>query len=88
MPSSLFQNQSQPQSLTSNPNLSQVLNLYKMVRNSNNPSLMLQSLAQSNPQLKGTLDLVQQYGGDPRTAFYALAKQKGIDPNQILSMLK
>lgn len=88
MPSSLFQNQNLSPNPQLNSNFSNILNLYNMVRNSNNPTLMLQSLAQSNPQVKGVMDLVQQYGGDPRTAFYELAKQKGIDPNQILGMLK
>ena len=85
MPSSLFQNQPMQ---VSNSNFASIRQLYNLVRNSNNPTLMLQNLAESNPQVKSTLDLVKQYGGNPQAAFFALAKQKGIDPNQILDILK
>lgn len=40
------------------------------------------------PQLKQAMDLVRQAGGDPRQAFYALAQQKGVDPESILSQLR
>lgn len=55
-----------------------------MVRNSGNPTAMINSLINNNPQIK---NLIQQFGGDPKTAFYKLAEQKGIDPNSILQML-
>lgn len=69
-------------------NLGQVKNLMNMVRGSANPQAMLNQLMQTNPQLKGVMDMVQKSGGNPKTAFYELAKQKGVDPNQILNMLK
>ena len=31
---------------------------------------------------------VQEHGGDPRTAFYEMAKEKGIDPNYIINSLQ
>lgn len=34
------------------------------------------------------MDLINQSGGDPKAAFYKLAQEKGIDPQQILDMLK
>lgn len=34
------------------------------------------------------MEIVRQYGGDADKAFYALAEQKGIDPNEILDLLK
>lgn len=85
MPSSLFQNQP---TLTSSSNLDSIRQLYNLVRNNNNPTLMLQNLAETNPQVKSALELVKQYGGNPQAAFFALAKQKGVDPNQILNILK
>ena len=40
------------------------------------------------PQYQQAMNLIQQAGGDARAAFYNLARQKGVDPEQILSMLK
>ena len=43
---------------------------------------------QTNPQIKYVMDLVNQNGGDPKAAFYKLAEEKGIDPNEIINILK
>lgn len=59
-----------------------------MVRGAQNPQAMLQSMVNQNPQMQQVMNLIRQSGGDPKNAFYALAKQKGIDPNQILNMLR
>ena len=48
----------------------------------------MNQLAQNNPQIKQAMDYVNQCGGDPQKAFYTLAKQKGVDPQQILDALK
>lgn len=40
------------------------------------------------PELKQAKELVDQLGGDPEKAFYALAKQKGVDPESILRQLR
>lgn len=79
------------QDLTKSPipnNLTQIKQMMNMVRSAGNPQMMLQSMAQNNPQLKQVLDIIQQSGGDPKAAFYKMAQEKGIDPDQILSMLK
>ena len=73
---------------TANPQLQQIKNLMGMLRSANNPQAMLTQLAQNNPQLKQVLDIVQQHGGDPMAAFQAEAQARGIDPNQIMGMLK
>lgn len=49
---------------------------------------MLESLAQSNPQMKQVIDLVDRSGGDPERAFYKLAQEKSVDPEAILSLLR
>ena len=71
-----------------NNNLSQIKNMMNMVRSAGNPQLMLQQMAQNNPQMRQVMDLINQSGGDPKAAFYKLAQEKGIDPQQILDMLK
>lgn len=78
------------QALKSQPNnnLSQIKSMLNMVRSVGNPQAMLQSIMQNNPQMQEIMGLVNQYGGDPKTAFYKLAQEKGVDPQQILNMLK
>ena len=49
---------------------------------------MLQAIAAKNPQMQQAIDFINQCGGDPQKAFYALAEQKGVDPNEILNALK
>ena len=62
--------------------------MMNMVRTAQNPQLMLNQLATSNPLLKQAIDLTQQYGGDSMKALEETAKQMGFDPNEIMNMLK
>lgn len=71
-----------------NNNLSQIKNMMNMIRSARNPQAMLQFMMQNNPQMRQVMDLINQSGGDPKAAFYRLAQEKGIDPQQILDMLK
>lgn len=58
------------------------------VQAAGNPALALQQMASSNPMIQQAMQLVQQSGGDGKAAFEKLAKENGIDPNQIMQMLK
>lgn len=49
-----------------------------------NPIGMLQSM----PQYRQAMDLVQQSGGNAQAAFYKLAQERGVDPNEILKALR
>ena len=69
-------------------NLSQIKSMMNMVKSAGNPQAMLQTLIQNNPQMGQVMTLINQSGGDPKAAFYKLAQEKGIDPQQILDMLK
>ena len=69
-------------------NVQQIKNMMNLVRNAQNPTMMLQNMMNQNPQMQQVMNIVRQSGGDPKTAFYNLAKQKGVDPNEILKMLK
>lgn len=71
-----------------NPNLLPIKQMFQTVRAAQNPQAMLQLMAQQNPQLQQAMSLVQQSGGDPQRAFYALCQQRGIDPQQIINALK
>ena len=69
-------------------NLSQIKNMMNMVRNAGNPNAMLNQMIQNNPQLKQVMDYVNQNGGDPQQAFYKMAQEKGINPDEILNQLR
>ena len=48
---------------------------------------MLGQMMQNNPKMKEVQDLINQYG-DPEKAFKAKAQEMGVDPNEIINMLK
>ena len=49
-----------------------------------NPQALVNQMMANNPQVQ---QVINQYGGDPKTAFYKYAETNGIDPNEILKML-
>ena len=59
-----------------------------MVKSAANPQQALNMLAMNNPQMKQVMNIVEQYGGDSMKAFRAVAEECGMDPEQILGMLK
>jgi hypothetical protein len=68
-------------------NRDQLLQMWGLIKNSNNPKQVMQTMINQNPQLKQLIDTVNSLG-DPQKAFYALAQKQGVDPNSILSLLK
>ena len=73
-------------------NMSQMLQPVKQMMNAvstaQNPQLALNNLIMNNPQMKQVMDIVQKHGGDPMAAFRAEAQARGVDPDEILNMLK
>ena len=65
-----------------------VRQLMNMLRSAQNPQLLLNQLVMNNPQMKQVMDIVQKHGGDTMTAFRKEAEARGVDPNEILNMLK
>lgn len=62
--------------------------MMQMVKAAKNPQAMMQMMAQQNPQISQVMNFVQQNGGDPKTAFYKLAEQRGVNPDEVLQMLR
>ena len=58
------------------------------VRTAQNPQLALNNLIMNNPQMKQVMDIVRKHGGDPMAAFRAEAEARGVDPEEIMGMLK
>ena len=48
----------------------------------------MNQMMQGNPNYKAVMDYVKENGGDPKAAFYKMAQEKGVDPNEVLNMLK
>lgn len=72
----------------SNNPFNAVRSMMQSVSSSGNPEVVLQQLAGSNPQVRQAIDLVQRSGGDPKRTFYDLARQRGINPQDILNQLR
>lgn len=66
----------------------QIKQMFQMVRSTGNPQAMISQMMQTNPQMKQVMEIVKASGNDPKRAFYALAEQKGINPQDILDQLK
>ena len=56
-----------------------------MLKTTNNPQALVNQAMNNNLQVR---QIIQQYGGDPKTAFYRYAEANGIDPNEVLNMLR
>lgn len=61
--------------------------MMNMVKSAGNPQQMMTQLASQNPQMKQIIDMVGT-SGNPKQMFLNICKQRGIDPEQIISMLK
>ena len=66
----------------------QIKQMMQMVRSSGNPQAMLNQMMQTNPQMKQVMDAVRAAGNDPKRAFFTLAEQRGVNPQDILDQLK
>ena len=52
-----------------------------------NPMAYLSQMANGNPVIAQTVNMLNG-GANPEQVFYQLAKQKGVDPNAFLQMVK
>ena len=66
----------------------QIKQLMQTVQMASNPPAAIQQLMQNNPAMKQAIDYVNANGGNPKDAFYKLAKEQGVNPDDILNSLK
>ena len=59
-----------------------------MARMVQNPQRSLKEMMQDNDQVRKVQQFIQSNGGDPKTVFYALAQQQGVNPEEILSQVR
>ena len=72
----------------SNPKLAQIKQIRNVIQAARNPQAALMNMMGNNPQMKQVQDIIQQRGGDPMQAFRAMAEENGLDPDEILSMIR
>jgi hypothetical protein len=65
--------------------IGQAKQMAQMFKSASNPNALVNQMMSQNPQVR---QIINQYGGDPKTAFYKYAEANGIDPNDVLGMLK
>lgn len=73
----------QPQNNQNSTNLKQIKELYNMAKNPNNAVL---GLLQNNPQIKNIMNMCA--GRNPKDVFYEQCQAQGINPQDILNLLK
>lgn len=57
------------------------------LRNSGNPQMMLNQMLMQNPNYRQVMNYVNANGGDAKTAFYKMANERGVNPDEILRQL-
>ena len=67
--------------------IGEMKSMYQAFRNSNNPMALFEQLAYRNPKLQPILNQLKG-GMNPNQLFENICKQRGIDPNQLINMLK
>ena len=70
-----------------NQGLVPIKNMLNMVRSAGNPQMMLNQMVGQNPQMRQVMEYINANGGDPKAAFYKLAQEKGVNPDDILRQL-
>ena len=48
----------------------------------------INQITANDPRMGQVMNYINNNGGDAKAAFYNLAKQKGVDPNEVLSQLR
>ena len=82
---SLYQ---QLQGASSIPNLNKIKQMMNLFKGANNPQQLLANMLSQSPQMRDVVQLVNNSGKTPKDVFYELARQKGVDPNEILRQLQ
>ena len=59
-----------------------------MMQGSGNPMQMMSAQGANNPNVSKVFDYINQNGGDAQKAFYSMANQMGVNPEEVLGMLK
>ena len=70
------------------PNFSMMKNYINLLKGQGNMEQALEGMVKNHPMYQQAMQFVKDNGGDYQQAFYAYAKQNGIDPSQIEDLFK
>ena len=86
--SNATQTQMPTQSQLNQQQLQQIKNLMSMVQMSSDPQTALLNIINQNPNLRNIVMLAKSNGSNLEQVFYALAQQRGVNPNDVLNALR
>ena len=64
------------------------MQMFQMLRGSNNPQQMFQNMLMQNPQMSSALSQIQNstQGSNPRDVAIQLARQRGMSEQEVMNM--
>ena len=64
------------------------MQMFQMLRGSNNPQQMFQNMLMQNPQMSSALSQIQNstQGSNPRDVAMQLARQRGMSEQEVMNM--
>ena len=65
----------------------QAKQILRQIKSMDNPQAMMNQILMNNPNTQQVLNFVKQMGNSPQSAFVALAKQKGVNPQEFINEL-
>lgn len=66
----------------------QIRQTINVLRGLRDPGAAMSAAMAGNPAMRQVQSYISANGGDARTAFYKLAQEKGIDPNEIIKLFQ
>lgn len=70
------------------PQSPSIMDILKQVKTSSNPQQTMENILFNNPNFQQVMSFINQNGGDAKSAFYNLAAQKGVNPEDVLKQLR
>lgn len=61
-------------------------NMMQTIKTVSNPQAAFNQMAQNNPAMQQVMQMCN--GRDPQQVFYEMCKQRGVDPESVLSQLR
>lgn len=74
-----------PNSMPSGNGLQEIMKLIRLAKSAKDPVARLQMMAQQLPGYEQAVKYVQENGGDPKAACFKLAKENGVNLQELLS---
>jgi len=68
--------------------MAKVKQMASAVKAARDPQAALAGMMRNNPQMQQVMKIVEQHGNDPMKAFREMAEENGLDPDEILSMIR